>query len=226
MPSCETVLPVGSAPVLRRAGFADIEVEQVTRSTEENPFTRDQYKRVVDARDHDWNIFLRSVSKRAPTGAPLFRVLDDEEEIEKARIFMKLPMDPTDPYEKIAKKLKKEARQLHGVHGPRIVILDATAVGADVFDPHLAQIRDEVLNLLRRTPELCCVWLVVRRWTSAFRFKYWGVYIPNPESVYQFPFSFLQRLLLHEWRWDFLGEKEFPDLTEEEAMRHYAARAV
>ncbi len=46
----------------------------------------------------------------------------------------------------------------------------------------------------------------------------------NPHSVYQLPEFFLRRLTEREWKWDFLGQREFPDLSIEDAARYYADR--
>ena len=76
---------------------------------------RDEYKRIVDARDHDWDVFQRVVRKRVPPGIPVYRVIFDEEEIETARIFVKLPSGKEDPYQQILKKIKREPSQLRGL---------------------------------------------------------------------------------------------------------------
>jgi hypothetical protein len=78
--------------------------------------------------------------------------------------------------------------------------------------------------LMRSTPELACVWILMRRWSTALRFKYWGIYVGNPESYFQVPQSFLQSLLIREWKWDFLGDRELLSYGEEEDMRRYADR--
>lgn len=158
--------------------FCTVQIELITDETESNPFMRDQYKTIVDAREHNWDVYIRVGKKKAPQGAPMYRALDDEEGRERCRIFMRFPAGSVDPYEKIIKKIKKEARQLHGITEPRIILLDTSGIAEDVFRLQLEQIRDELLNLMRRTPELACVWLMMRRWSTAQRFKYWG-YMPG-----------------------------------------------
>lgn len=202
----------------------DIEAEGISVSTENNPFTVDRYARVVSARDHDWDSFIDDVSHPAPEGLPTVEGFANSPSVEHARIFLKFPAQELDPYEKIRKKLKKELRQLRGVRTPRVVVLELTDLGNDIFDLSGPQLRNEILNILRSTPELACVWLLVRKWTTALRHKYFGIYIPNPESVFQVPRSFLGTLLEFEYRCDFLGERSFEISTEEAAFAEYARR--
>jgi hypothetical protein len=221
----DQVLTGNPGNVSQEHDFASLEVETITADSESNPYTQDDDRQVVDAREHDWDVFQRSLSKRAPVNAPMYRVLDDEEEREKSRVFMKFPAGSVDPYEKIGKKLQKESHQLHGIRDPRVIILDISGLTGNVFELHEEQLRNVFLKLLRKTPELACVWLLMRKWTTAFRFKYLGIYIPNPESVYQLPGSFLKKLLIQEWHWDYLAGREFSRGSEEEARRSYAERA-
>jgi anti-sigma factor ChrR (cupin superfamily) len=81
------------------------------------------------------------------------------------------------------------------------------------------------VKLMKATPELACVWLRSRGWSTELRYQYRGVYIANTESVYQLPTSFLQSLMVREWRWDFLGSREVPVLTEEEALLEWQRRS-
>lgn len=223
--ACHEFVVANGTSITKETEFCRIEIEAITEQTENNPMMRDEYKRIVNARDHDWDVYQRAVRKRVVPGVPVYRAIFDEEEIESARIFLKFPPGTEDPYQKILKKMKREAAQLRGVSDPRVVLLDVSAVTSDVFHLHLEQIRDELLNLMRSTPELACVWILMRRWSTALRFKYWGIYVANPESYFQVPQSFLQSLLVREWKWDFLGDREFLSYGEEEDMRRYADRA-
>ncbi|HXW55534.1 MAG TPA: hypothetical protein VEJ67_07290 [Candidatus Cybelea sp.] len=222
--ACREFIASEGASTVTDNEFCRLEVETITDRTENNPMMRDEYKRVVDARDHDWDVFQRVVRKRVSPGLPVYRVIFDEEETETARIFLKLPSEKRDPYQQIVRKIKREAAQLSGVPDPRVVLLDVSAVTPDVFQLHLDQIRDELLNIMRSTPELACVWVLMRRWSTALRFKYWGVYVPNPDSYFQIPQTFLQKWLVREWKWDFVGEREFVSYGEEEDLRRYADR--
>jgi hypothetical protein len=223
--ACREFMAANGASVTKEIDFGRIEIEAITDQTENNPMTRDEYKRIVDARDHDWDVFQRAVRRRVPPGIPVYRVTFDEEETETARIFLRLPSGKEDPYQRILKKIRKEAAQLRGISDPRVVLLDVSAATPDVFNLHLGQIRDELLNLMRSTPELTCVWVLTRRWSTAFRFKYCGIYVANPESHFQIPQSFLRSWLIREWKWDFVGGREFVSCGEEEDMRRYADRA-
>lgn len=130
--------------------------------------------------------------------------------------------DPSGP--RILKKLSKEARQLRGVRGARVVLLDITGVEPDALELNVEALQQNLLSELTRTPELACVWLVTRGWTTAMRYQYRVVHIPNPESPFQLPHSFVKRFVLKEWKWDFLGGKEMEDTSEEEAVRRFYGR--
>jgi hypothetical protein len=71
-------------------------------------------------------------------------------------------------------------------------------------------LRESLTKLMRTTPELACVWLMSRGWSTALRFQYRGVYAPNTDSVYQVPASFLKELVMLEWRRDFLANRDLP----------------
>ena len=203
--------------------FCLITVEQTTDASEVNPFRIDELRGWVNAREHDWDVFVRDVVHAKPDGEPLYRVAHSGEGDERARIFAKFPIEEINPSDQIGRKLKKEARQLSGVAGPRVVILDASRFG-DVFQLQSDALRRELLRIMRNIPELACVFIAMREWTTAFRFKYRWVFARNPHSVYQLPEFFLRRLTEREWKWDFLAQREFPDLSREDAARYYADR--
>jgi hypothetical protein len=205
--------------------FWEISAEEILPETESNPFTVDEYTRVVNARNHDWDSFAADVAYPTPDGLPTVDALESLPRTENARVFLKFPAETSNPYEKIRKKLKKELRQLSGVQGPRIVVLELTGLGEDVFQLAMPQLRNEILHILTSAPELASVWLVMRKWTTAFRHKYFGVYVPNPESTFQLPHSFLRSLIEFEYRSDFLGERRFAISTEEGNLADYARRS-
>lgn len=202
----------------REAAFGTIQVEQITESTETIRPTRGHFSATSDPGARHWDVCFRAVSKRVPHGVPVYRAMDDEAEEEHVRVFVNFPRSEVDPYDRIVKKIKKEARQLRGIESARVVVLDVAGIAYDALDLHMDHLRDELVKLMKATPELACVWLMSRGWSTELRYQYRGVYIANAESVYQLPTSFLQSLMVREWRWDFLGSREIPVLTEEEAL--------
>ncbi|MFZ2491617.1 MAG: hypothetical protein WA208_09045 [Thermoanaerobaculia bacterium] len=200
-----------------------ISVELTTSESEGNPFELDEYRRVVSARDHEWNLFFRHVTREQPEGLPLHRLSEGREVAEKARIFAKFPIPEVDPVRDIMRKVRKEVRQLSGIVGPRVVILDASLYG-DVNDLRSGALESEFLRLMRNIPELAAVFVTMRRWTTALRFKYFSIFAPNPHSIYQIPACFMQRMAMKDWKWDFVGNHEYPDLGPKEAARYYADR--
>jgi hypothetical protein len=81
-----------------------------------------------------------------------------------------------------------------------------------------------ILSFMRSASSLACVWLVMRRWQTSLRYRYEGIYIANPDSVYQLPSWFEHQLFQNEWRRDFLTGGEFEDISHEDADRDYARR--
>src|SRR6266851_4066573 len=114
--------------------YWEVTVEEISPATENNPFTVDEYTRIVDARAHDWDSFAADAAYPTPDGLPTVDAFENLPRTENARVFMKFPTETADPYEKIRKKLKKELRQLSGVRGPRIVVLELTGLTNDVFE--------------------------------------------------------------------------------------------
>lgn len=140
------------------------------------------------------------------------------------RILIRFPVEGAGSAARIVKKVDKEARQLHGVRGPRVVLVDVSGIEPDVLQLNTEPLRQELEHELRETPELACVWLVSRGWTTEMRYQYRSQFVPNPESPFQLPLSFLGRLVRNEWLGDFLGEREVVHGTEEDAIRSFFAR--
>lgn len=211
------------ATVSIETDFAKVDVERITEATEDNPMTHDPYKRVVDQREHDWTCFVRITMNRKPEDGTRFEALFDPTAVERLRVFVKMPPQGGDQADRLRKKFKKETSQLHGIAGPRIVILDVSALAQDarnIDSATLSMVRD----LMRATPELACTWLVRRTWTTAYRFRYQIALIENPNSVYQLPVSFLSTLTYREWKWDFITEKELVSVSYEADLQDYANR--
>jgi hypothetical protein len=194
-------------------GFADIEAEVIGPETAPVP-------------SEGWDLCTRGVTKPKPPGEPTYRVLELPDVKEFARVFLKLPASEDDPFRRIAEKIKKEARQLRGIGDPRIVILDVSAVAQDILEFAMEPLRESLIKLMRSTPELACVWLMSRGWSTALRFQYHGVYAPNTESVYQVPASFLENLVMLEWRRDFLANRDLAPTGYEEAVAEFDRRRV
>jgi hypothetical protein len=208
-----------SQPVLQGTDFWTIEIEPITPSTE--PVNQSSL------RGTDWDTGIRGVEKRLPPeGEPIYRINDQEDERENMRIFIKLPEMQEDPLKRVVKKLIKESRQLHGIRAPRVIILDVTGIARGILGASLQSCRAEILKLMTDTPELACIWLLNRCWTSEFRYQYRGYFITNPRGIYSLPSQFIEKLIDLEHRCDFLGEREIPITSQEEAHREYEARAV
>ena len=142
----------------------------------------------------------------------------------KLRILVRLPSGDIDYASRIVKKLIKEIKQLSGVRSARVVLLDITGVEPNALRLKTEDLREDLRREIMKKPALACVWLVSRMWTTEMRFVYWGVYIPNPNSTYQVPQSFMERFGLNERSWDFLSETEIRHTTEEEARRSFLDR--
>jgi len=203
-----------------------IEGEAVTEMTEPTP---ERGKLVRDAAERranrDWDVCFRSSRRPRKEGEPIEEVLGkDRPEVEVARVFAKFPPDTTDPYSVITRKTEKEARQLRGVSGPRIVMLDISAVEGDVLSLGKDQVLASLAGSMRRTPELAAVWLMSRRFSTALRFQYHIIYVMNGDSVYQIPASFIDKLVEFVWLNDFLGERQIVLTSEDEALRNYWRR--
>ncbi len=204
--------------------FGTVHVEAL--AAEEQMPTLDVFGRPTFTPDGDWAVVIRAVEKEQDAEEPLYRLVGRPGR-EYARIHLRMPPDERDVNARIMKKLKKEVDQLRGVKSPRVVILDLSdpAFG-DIFELDGDALTAPTLRIMRSTPELACVWLTMRRWTTAFRHKYFGQYIDNPFSIYRLPQDFLDRLVMREWRWDFIGEREYPETESyEDALRQASERA-
>jgi hypothetical protein len=203
----------GGARLSEDAGPWLLELEAVTEATEKLPGSS------------EWGYAFRIVEKPKVDGEPSYKLLSDKRERERVRMFLKVPPGTEDPYDTVVQKLLREARQLRGIADARIVLLDISPIASDV----LTFVREELANRLRKAvreiPEMPCVLLFSRGWSTALRFQYRASYLQNPESVFQVPESFLQKLIWLEWRWDFITEREIPLLGEEEALREWRRRS-
>jgi hypothetical protein len=140
------------------------------------------------------------------------------------RTLIRFPVEGADSASRILKKLDREAEQLHGVRGPRVVLLDISGVEPNALQLNTEPLRQGLEHELRGTPELACVWLVSRGWTTEMRYQYRVQFVPNSESPFQLPRSFLGTFLRNEWLWDFLGDREIIHGTEEDAIRSFLGR--
>lgn len=189
-----------------------VEMERITETTE-------------DLHAPGWDTSSRVSMKPKAEGQPTYKLLDETRGVERARVFVKMPRDTEDTDAFIAKKLKREARQLRHIPGPRVVLLDVTGVTQDVLNAPFEALQQKLLGVMRSTPELACVFVMSRGLSTALRFQYRALYVPNPESIYQLPESFLDRLVKLEWTWDFLTDREIPVLDKDEAMRDWQRRS-
>ena len=199
--------------VTEDAGPWLLEMEAISETTEPIPGFK------------GWDVGFRAVDRPKEPGEPSYKVLEEKRGREKARVFLKLPPNSEDPNDKILRKLKKETRQLSGIPDPRVVLLDLTGVSEDILKFVGEDIQDRILTVMRGIPELACVWLMSRGWSTALRFQYRAAYLPNPESIYQLPESISESLGNLEWKWDFVTEREIPWLPEDEAQREWQRRS-
>jgi hypothetical protein len=214
---------------LCRAVIERVQKGLYTHVSEETAAWRVEMERITEAteklRAPGWDISFGVSMKPETEGQPTYKLLDETRGIERARIFLKMPQDTDDPDDFIAKKLKREARQLRHIPGPRVVLLDVTGVTQDVLNAPREALHQKLLREMRGTPELACVFVMSRGFSTALRFQYRALYVPNPESIYQLPESFLDRLTKLEWTWDFLTDREIPVLDKDEAMRDWQRRS-
>ena len=123
------------------------------------------------------------------------------------------------------KKLIREMKQLSGVRSSaRVVLLDITGIEPNALQLRTDELREGLRREITKKPALACVWLVSRMWTTEMRYAYWGLYVPNPNSTYQLPQSFLDTFVLNERSWDFLTETEIRHTTKEDARRSFLGR--
>ena len=140
------------------------------------------------------------------------------------RVMVRLPSGDIDSASRIVKKLIKEMKQLSGVRNARVVLLDITGVEPNALQLRTDELREELRREMTKKTSLACVWLVSRVWTTEMRYAYWGLYVPNPNSTYQLPQSFLDTFVLNERSWDFLTDMEIRHTTQEDARRSFLGR--
>jgi hypothetical protein len=141
------------------------------------------------------------------------------------RILVRLPSGDIDCASRIIKKLIREMKQLSGVRSSaRVVLLDITGIEPNALQLRTDELREGLRREITKKPALACVWLLSRMWTTEMRYAYWGLYVPNPNSTYQLPQSFLDTFVSNERSWDFLSETEIRHTTEEDARRSFLGR--
>jgi hypothetical protein len=140
------------------------------------------------------------------------------------RILVRMPSRDSGYASRIAKKLVKEMKQLSGIRSARVVVLDVTGIEPNALDLQTEALRDALQPEITKKPALASVWLLSRIWTTAMRFGYWGLWVPNPNSTFQIPSSFVHKFVSNERSWDFLSESELPQLNEDEARRSFLGR--
>lgn len=199
-------------PVSVSAEFGHVDVAELTEMDGET--TTSAEGRPEFAAAADWDIVLCAVEKELPESEPLYRIVPRGGR-KYGRVYMRFPADERDIYDRIAKKLKREAQQLRGIPTPRVVILDLSAPEfGDIFLLDPQRIAGPIQKIMRGIPELAAVFLTMRRWTTAFRHKYYGVFLDNGSSVYRLPARFMYRYTQREWTWDFIANREYPDAGE------------
>lgn len=198
--------------VIRDTNDYLIEVERQQAPDRTDPIALSSLGPELDYRDPaNWDVQFDQVTETEPRQMQL-------------RILVRFPVEIMSSAPRILKKLDKEARQLHGVHGPRVVLLDISGIEPDALQLNTEPLRQELRQELHQTPELACVWLVTRGWTTEMRYQYRVQFVPNPESPFQLPLSFIGKFVRNEWRWDFLSEREIVHGTEEDAIRSFWGR--
>ena len=200
-------LKEGTAPnsFSQNFSFCSVNVEEITDETE---LIVDSSGAPWPLQASNWDLCVSITARRKAPGSFSYMVLNGPEGRESVRLFMKLPRPDQDALNaRIAKKLRKEARQLRGLSGPRVVILDASALASDGLNMNMDNLSAEMLRLMRNTPELVGVWLLSRVLTAHKRHQYSGHYIPNSESIYELPGVFVGRLTDQEGTWDFVNDK-------------------
>jgi hypothetical protein len=182
--------------------FCTVTLECLTDSSETNPFRLDEFGREVSVREHEWNAYIGS-----PNG--------------HARFFFQVQPEERDLRAELLAKVRKEVKQLAGTDGSTVVMIDLSAFG-DFFSLPLASMQDDLTDVLRQHQRIASLWFFSRQWTTAFRYKYWWAHLESPYAAVLVPEAFLERLIDREWRWDFLGEREYVVTTPEEDSRRHA----
>jgi len=185
-----------------------------------------QYTEIPGPEATDWDLCFRISNVPLPPGQPMFTLVNQTEEHERLRVFVKLPADEQKRVDQIHKKFDREERQLRSVQVPRIMLFEVKALVRDALDLHDAEeIGSVLLKDMRTIPELACVFLVTKGWSTALRFKCHAMFIANPESIYQMPYSFIQKMMRFEQQWDFLTNRPFPRLSPAAAFTEYQRRS-
>ena len=198
----------GESAISQRSDRWEITIEKLSPESEDNPFASDEFGRQISIRQHDWNAFIRV------PGA-------DEE---RGRIFMAFAADERFAADEIVAKAEKETRQLSGTPEPSIVMLDVTAFAEDIEHLDLTVAVDDFYRIMRNHQRLTALWFFTRQWTTAFRFKYRFTVLPNPYTSFKVPDVAVNKFIEREWKWDFLGDREYEISTPEDAARSYAVR--
>lgn len=182
--------------------FCTVMLERLTGSSETNPFRLDEFGRQVSVHEHEWNAYM---------GSP-----DDH-----ARFFFQVQPEERSFRDELLAKVTKELKQLARTEAPTVVMIDVSAFG-DFYSLPLASMQDELTDLLRQHQRAASLWFFSRQWTTAFRYKYWWTHLESPYANVLVSDDFLERLIEREWRWDFLGEREYEFSTPEADSRRYA----
>jgi hypothetical protein len=211
-------------PYSSTESFGTIEIELRGPDAETNPFTMDEYKRIVSVRDHHWHAVIACRSVAVGGTEALYRTAKDQpDDSVSSMVFVRFPTEDRDVFKELRTKLQTERKQLSGITGPRVIALDATSL-TDTLRLNSDGVRQMILPFMRSAPSLACVWLVMRRWQTSLRYRYEGLYIENPESTYKLPNWFVSNLFQNEFRLDFLTGKILAAGTQEEDERAYAER--
>jgi hypothetical protein len=203
----------GPGHVVEDHGAWRLELEIVTAATEPFPGS------------DDWTHAHRVISKPTTPGQPVYKLIDEKRGSERARLFFKPPRDAKSTEDVVVDKFKREARQLRGIADGRIVMLDISSVAPDVLE--IAQ--DHVIDAIRRhitdIPEMPCVWLMSRGWSTALRFQYRAIYLENGACSLQLPEAFFTRVGSLEWKHDFITDRPITSNGRDEDVRNYERRS-
>ena len=155
---------------------------------------------------------MRIVERRKPPGSFAYAALAGPPVRETVRLFMKFPShsDDMELSARVAKKLKREKAQLAGVNGPRLVILDVSALAKIGLSTRDESLTHELLRTMRNTPELVGVWLLTSVFPARARHEYSGRLIANNSATYALPSEFFQRLVNQEGTYDFVNDVLHP----------------
>lgn len=192
----------GEDTVTLATDFCTVTLERLTPSSETNPFTLDEFGRQVSVREHSWNAYM---------GSP-----DDH-----ARFFFQVQPEERSFRDELLTKVTKEVKQLARTETSTVVMIDVSAFG-DFYSLPLAGMQDDLTDVLRQHQRVASLWFFSRQWTTAFRYKYWWTHLESPYAAVLVPDAFLERLIDREWRWDFLGGREYEFGTPEADSRRYA----